>query len=70
MKVREVIRILEDNGFRLVRQTGSHRRFEGIVGGRTRRVTVAGNHGDDISTGTLAAIRRQSGLPGKLFRSG
>ena len=69
VKVREVIRILEGNGFRQVRQSGSHRRFEGIVGGRTRRVTVAGHSSDDFSMRTLASIRRQSGLPRKLFRS-
>ncbi|MCY3622146.1 MAG: type II toxin-antitoxin system HicA family toxin [Gammaproteobacteria bacterium] len=69
MKVREVIRILEVNGFRQVRQTGSHRRFEGVVGGRTRLVTVAGNTGEEVSVGTLASIRRQSGLPRRLFRS-
>ena len=63
MKVREVIRILEDNGFRFVRQTGSHRRYEGVVNGRTYRVTVAGNQGDDISKRTLASIRRPVGCP-------
>ena len=70
MKVREVIRVLEDHGFRFVRQTGSHRRFEGVVGGQTHRVTVAGNGGDDITKSTLASIRRQSGLPRDLFRPG
>ena len=40
MKVREVIRVLERNGFQLVRQVGGHRRSRGIVGGHTRTVTV------------------------------
>ena len=68
MKVREVIRTLEVNGFRFVRQRGSHRRYEGTVDGRTHRVKVAGNHDDDISKRTLASIRRQSGLARELFR--
>ena len=68
MKVRDVIRILERNGFRSIRQRGSHRHFRGEVGGRTELVTVPGEDGDDVPKGTLAAIKRQSGLPGRLFR--
>ncbi|MDE0045368.1 MAG: type II toxin-antitoxin system HicA family toxin [bacterium] len=68
MKVRDVLRLLRANGFTLERQTGSHRQLIGVVGGRRRLVTVAGQEGDDIRSGTLAAIRRQSGLPRRLFR--
>ena len=68
MKVREVIRILEHAGFRLVRQRGSHRHFRGVVNAQTRTVTVAGRDGDDISKGTLSSIKRQSGLPVDRFR--
>ena len=68
MKVREVIRILEQNGLEFTRQSGSHRRFKGNVNGRTRMVTVPGTDGDDIPKGTLGSIRRQSGLPARLFR--
>ena len=68
MKVREVIRILERNGLEFTRQSGSHRRFKGIVKGRTRLVTVPGADGDDVPKGTLGSIRRQSGLPAHLFR--
>ena len=70
MKVREVIRMLEDNGFRLDRQKGSHRRFKGLVKGRIRGVTVAGKGSDEINKATLASIRRQSKLPKELFRPG
>ena len=69
MKVREVIRILEDNGLRFVRQTGSHRRFTGMVRGQTRHITIAGKESDDITKPTLASIKRQSGLDGREFRS-
>ena len=34
MKVREVIRLLKDNGFDVDRQTGSHGQFEGFADGR------------------------------------
>ncbi len=68
MKIREVIRILNSNGFRLVRQKGSHRRFEGLVNGQICGVTVAGKESDDINKATLASIRRQSNLPKELFR--
>ena len=68
MKVREVVRILERNGFEITRQSGSHRRFKGIVNRRTRMVTVPGADGDDVPKGTLGSLRRQSGLPAHLFR--
>ena len=68
MKVREVIRILEQHGFHLVRQRGSHRRFVARVGGQPRLVTVPGALGDELPKGTLAAVRRQSGLLADLFR--
>lgn len=67
IKVREVVRVLLDNGFTLERQRGSHRQFKGFVGGWIHSVTVAGNDGDDVRKKTLASIRRQSGLPRQLF---
>ena len=68
MKVRDVMRVLTDNGFRLVRQTGSHRQFEGFVDGRRRLATVAGKESAHVKADTLDSIRQQSGLPRKLFR--
>ena len=68
MKVREVIAVLESSGFVLDRQKGSHRHFEGMVGERRRMVTVPGKDGDEVPRGTLASIRRQSGLRRALFR--
>lgn len=59
MKVREVIRTLEGNGWRLVRQSGSHRQFHHPD--RAGTVTVAGNLGDEVPSGTLASIWRQAG---------
>lgn len=68
MKVRDVIRVLERNGFRFIRQNGSHRRFMGMVDERIEWVTVSGADGDDVPKGTLGSIKRQSGLPHDLFR--
>ena len=67
MKVRDAIRVLEENGFRLKRTTGSHRQFEGVVGGQRRLVTVAGKEGQDLARSTLASISRQSALPRRVF---
>ena len=68
MKVRDVVRVLREKGFVLNRKKGSHRQFEGFVGGQRRLVTVAGKGSDDIPRATLASIRRQSGLRRWLFR--
>ena len=55
MKVRDVVRILEDHGYRLKRWTGSHRQFEGVVGGQRHLVTVAGKESDE-GTATDARV--------------
>lgn len=68
VKVREVIAVLESNGFAFDRPKGSHRHFEGLVGGKRQLVTVSGKDGDEVPKGTLASIRRQSGLSRALFR--
>ena len=70
MKVRDVIRVLKDYGFRLERWKSSHRHFRGVVGGRRRLVTVPGKDGDDVARQTLASITRQSGLPSGVFGGG
>lgn len=68
MKVRDVIAILTEHGFRLDRSRGSHRHFKGSVDGQRRLVTVPGKDGDEVPKGTLSSIRRQSGLSRRLFR--
>lgn len=67
MRARDVVLVLQEHGFRHKRTTGSHRQFEGIVGGKRRLVTVAGHEGADLARPTLASIVRQSGLPRRLF---
>ena len=62
MKVRELIRLLEENGWRLVRTRGSHRQFKHP--NRQGTVTVAGKLSIDIPPGTLNSILKQAGLKG------
>ena len=63
MKVHEVIKLIEDDGWVFVRQRGSHRHFEHPA--KPGGVTVPGNLGDEIKPGTLASVLRQAGLKGK-----
>ena len=62
MKVREVIRLLERDGWKLVATQGSHRQFKHAE--KPGRVTVSGNLGDDMPKGTFASVKRQAGLKG------
>ena len=63
MKVREVIRLLEDDGWFLVATRGSHRQYKHPT--KPGRVTVAGKPSDDLAPGTLNSILKQSGLKDK-----
>lgn len=59
MKVRDVIRRLEDDGWVLDRTRGSHRQYakEGVPS----IVTVSGKPSDEVHIGTLRNIYRQAG---------
>jgi predicted RNA binding protein YcfA (HicA-like mRNA interferase family) len=60
MKVRDVIKLIESDGWRLKNTRGSHRQYKHLV--KKGRVTVPGNLGDDVRPGTLSSILRQAGL--------
>jgi predicted RNA binding protein YcfA (HicA-like mRNA interferase family) len=60
MKIREVIRLLEANGWRLDRTHESHRQYKHPENPNV--VTVPGKESDDIPVGTLHNILRKSGL--------
>lgn len=60
VKVREMLRLLEEDGWYLVSMRGSHRQFRHPS--KPGRVTVHGQPGDDIAPGTLNSILKQSGL--------
>lgn len=60
LKVRDVIKMLEDDGWSVVRQRGSHRQFK--HNSKPGLVTLAGKPGDDLAPGTLNSVRKQAGL--------
>lgn len=60
MKVRALIRILENDGWVQAGQKGSHRQFKHRT--KTGKVTVAGKLSDDLRKGTEKSILRQAGL--------
>ena len=59
-KVRDEIRMVEEDGWRRVRTHGSHRQFKHPEKAGT--VTIAGHPGDDVAPGTWLSILRQAGL--------
>lgn len=61
----DACRILQANGFRHVRQRGSHAIMQKAVPGST--ITVPVPMHSELRTGTLLSIIRQSGLPRALF---
>lgn len=63
MKVRFLIKLIEADGWIQQRQRGSHATFIHAV--KPGRVTIAGNLGDEVRAGTLAAVLRQAGLKGQ-----
>ena len=60
MKVRDVIQLLETDGWSQVRQRGSHRQYKHPT--KPGLVTVAGKPGDDLAAGTLNSVLKQAGL--------
>ncbi len=64
---REVCRILQDNGFALIRQRGSHAVMQKAVGNSTVTVPVPLHR--ELRVGTLLSVIEQSGLPRVLFES-
>jgi len=60
VKIREVIALLEGEGWFQVRQKGSHRQFHHPT--RPGTVTVSGKSNIDVPPGTLNSILKQAGL--------
>ncbi len=60
MKVREAIRMIEQDGWYFVAARGSHRQFKHRR--KPGRVTIAGKPSDDLAPGTLNSILKQAGL--------
>ena len=60
MKVRDIIRGLEADGWHLVATKGSHRQYKHPT--KPGRVTVAGHPNHDLATGTVNSILKQAQL--------
>jgi len=60
MKVRELISLIEADGWFQVRMKGSHRQFHHSIKAGT--VTVSGKPSVDIPPGTLNSALKQAGL--------
>jgi len=60
MKVREVIRLIEADGWSLARSRGGHRQYKHPV--KSGLVTVPGQLSKDLKPGTLNSIFKQAQL--------
>jgi predicted RNA binding protein YcfA (HicA-like mRNA interferase family) len=60
VKIREVTRLLESDGWQHVRTKGSHRQFKHPF--KKGLVTVAGHSNEDLAPGTLNSVLKQAGL--------
>jgi predicted RNA binding protein YcfA (HicA-like mRNA interferase family) len=60
MKVRDVLKLIEDDGWYQVAQKGSHRQFKHPS--KSGRVTVAGHLSQEMDKGTLNSVLKQAGL--------
>lgn len=59
-KVKAVIALLEENGWKHVRTRGDHHIF--VKNGEPRPIPIPGKMNDDLATGTLKSILRQAKL--------
>jgi predicted RNA binding protein YcfA (HicA-like mRNA interferase family) len=60
MNVRDIIRLIENDGWYLVASRGSHRQYKHPT--KPGRVTIAGNPKHDLALGTLNSILKQAKL--------
>jgi predicted RNA binding protein YcfA (HicA-like mRNA interferase family) len=59
-KVRDAVKLIEADGWRVVTTKGSHRQFKHQT--KSGRVTIAGHPPDDLAPGTYNSILKQAGL--------
>ena len=60
MEVKELIKLIEKDGWFQVAQVGSHRQYKHKI--KSGRVTIVGKLSKDMPTGTLNSILKQAGL--------
>ena len=60
MKVRDAIKLIEQDGWKLKRTRGDHRVYVHV--NKPGIVVIPGHLGSDVATGTLSSILKQAGL--------
>lgn len=60
LKIRDVIKLIESDGWRMVSQRGSHRQYKHPT--KRGRVTIAGHPSEEAAPKTLRSIMVQAGL--------
>lgn len=60
MKIRDVIKLIELDGWYHVRTRGSHSQYKHPI--KLGRVTIAGKMSHDLAPGTLGSVLKQAGL--------
>ena len=60
MTVKEVLKLLKDDGWSIARTRGSHRQLKHPI--KKGVITVAGKLSDELRKGTLGSILRKAGL--------
>lgn len=60
MKIRDIIKLIEKDGWYLVATKGSHRQYKHKI--KPGRVTIAGHPADDLAPGTLNSVLKQAQL--------
>jgi predicted RNA binding protein YcfA (HicA-like mRNA interferase family) len=61
-KVRELLKLLDGDGWKLVRTKGSHRQYRNPDKPELGTITVAGHPAVDVPRGTANAILKQARL--------
>jgi len=60
LKIKDVIKLVEEDGWFLDRTKGSHRQYKHPF--KRGLVTISGSLSDEVPRGTLNSILKQSGL--------
>jgi predicted RNA binding protein YcfA (HicA-like mRNA interferase family) len=60
MKVKDVIKLIENDGWSMVRTKGSHRQYKHPS--KKGLVTIPAKFNDELAPGTLNSVLKQAGL--------
>lgn len=59
MTPREIVKLLEENGFEFISSNGSHRKYQSKV---TGKIAIVPYHSKELKKGTEQNILKQAGL--------